>query len=402
MTAPHFSDASRRARLVARHHLGRTANDVLSATRDVVALHSSDPITPQLAMWARVEGFANEDLDTVLYEDRTLWRLHAMRRTLWIVAANEATLLDAAAGRKIAAAEHKRLRGWVEAAMPDEDPDEWIDMARQQVLGVLAGARGKRTTELLDALAILETKIKIGSKKHGQAVPVGARLLQVMAMDLEVVRTRPKGSWRGSHYRWDRTDSWFGDQKQVLEPVEDEAEARARLAARYLARFGPVEANDLKWWTGWTVPQTQEALAANDAVEVTMDRRGVGYVLPGHEEPDAPIDGQGIVTLLPGLDPTPMGWQERRFFLGRHAPTVFDTMGNIGPTVWIDGKIMGGWAVRDNGAVAVELLEDVEEEIVDKVMAEAKRLTDFLSGTQIIPRFSNVLEKRLRTDDEIV
>ncbi len=400
MTAPHFSDASRRARLVARHHLGRTASNVLEATRDVVALHSSDPLTPQLAMWARVVGFENEDLDTVLYEDRALWRLHAMRRTLWIVASNEAMLLHAAAGAKVAAAENKRLRGWLEAALPDENIEAWIDGARAKVLGRLAGGRGRRTSELVDEFSLLQTPLKIGSKKHPTTVPAGARMLQVMAMDMEIVRTRPKGSWRGSQYRWDRTDSWFGDQQQVLEPIEDEAEARARLAARYLARFGPVMASDLKWWTGWNVPQTQEALAANNAVEVTLDRKGIGYVLPGHEEPDAPFES-GAVTLLPGLDPTPMGWQERRFFLGRHAKSVFDATGNIGPTVWVDGKIIGAWAVRDNGIVAAEILEDVEDDVVDNVMKEAAELTSFLSGTQIVPRFSNMLEKRLRTEEII-
>ena len=77
-----FTDEDRRARLVARHHLARTASTVNDAVRDIVALHSSDPASPYLAGWARVDGFRSHDLDRELYEARTLWRLHAMRRTL--------------------------------------------------------------------------------------------------------------------------------------------------------------------------------------------------------------------------------------------------------------------------------------------------------------------------------
>ena len=41
--------------------------------------------------------------------------------------------------------------------------------------------------------------------------------------------------------------------------------------------------------------------------------------------------GAGSVALLPALDPTPMGYVERDWFLGPHAPALFDRSGNIGP-----------------------------------------------------------------------
>jgi hypothetical protein len=60
MTARHVPDAERRARLVARHHLAGTAAGPVQA---VAALHSTDPITPYLAVRARVPGFVTADLD---------------------------------------------------------------------------------------------------------------------------------------------------------------------------------------------------------------------------------------------------------------------------------------------------------------------------------------------------
>ena len=35
-----------------------------------------------------------------------------------------------------------------------------------------------------------------------------------------------------------------------------------------------------------------------------------------------------------------MGWRERVWYLGDHAKMLFDTNGNAGPTVWVDGRVM--------------------------------------------------------------
>ncbi len=65
------------------------------------------------------------------------------------------------------------------------------------------------------------------------------------------------------------------------------------------------------------------------------------------------------VALLPTLDTTPMGWVERAWFMGDHTKLLFDRNGNIGPTVWVDGRVVGGWAQTKSGEVVSRLLEDV-------------------------------------------
>ena len=78
-----------------------------------------------------------------------------------------------------------------------------------------------------------------------------------------------------------------------------------------------------------------------------------------------------FVTLLPGLDPTTMGWKERAWYLGDHRPRIFDTNGNGGPTVWVDGRIVGGWAQRKTGEVVFRLLEDIGAERAEQVAQQA-------------------------------
>ena len=85
------------------------------------------------------------------------------------------------------------------------------------------------------------------------------------------------------------------------------------------------------------------------------------------------------------------------WFLGEHQQALFDRNGNAGPTVWCNGRIVGGWAQRRDGTIAVELLEKVDSWASDKIAAEAKRLMAWLGDTRITPRFRTPLEKRLTT-----
>jgi hypothetical protein len=101
------------------------------------------------------------------------------------------------------------------------------------------------------------------------------------------------------------------------------------------------------------------------------------------------------VALLPALDPTAMGWAGRAWYLGEHGPALFDRSGNVGPTVWSDGRIVGGWAQRKDGEVVVRLLEDIGSQAVAAVEVEAERLTEQLGDTRITPRFRTPLEREL-------
>ena len=99
--------------------------------------------------------------------------------------------------------------------------------------------------------------------------------------------------------------------------------------------------------------------------------------------------------LLPGLDSTPMGWKVRDWFLGRHGAAIFDTNGNVGPTVWWDGRIVGAWGQRPDGTVVLRLVEDVGREAAVACEAAAAVLTAWLAGVRISPRFPTPLQKAL-------
>jgi hypothetical protein len=219
MTSPiPVPDAERRARLVARHHLGRTAARVTDAVQGVVALHSTDPATPFLGSWARVAHFTTADLDRALLEERSLWRLHAMRRTLFVVPAGQAPVFEAAAGRDVARRERRRLEAWLAAEPGVARVADFIADLERSILEALADGGERRTQELTAAVPGLATQVTLGSGKWSTRSPISSRILFLMAMDGRILRTRPAGSWRSSQYHWAAADQWFRGSVRPLEP----------------------------------------------------------------------------------------------------------------------------------------------------------------------------------------
>src|SRR5438093_1435720 len=104
----------RRARLVTRHRLGpNRAERPIGVARSLVALHSTDPVSVYLSVWARTTEFAPPDLEHALYEERSLVRVLGMRRTLFVVPRELVPVVYAACTRTIAASQRRRLEKFV-------------------------------------------------------------------------------------------------------------------------------------------------------------------------------------------------------------------------------------------------------------------------------------------------
>jgi hypothetical protein len=137
----------------------------------------------------------------------------------------------------------------------------------------------------------------------------------------------------------------------------------------------------------------RQALEDVGAVEVDLAEDGSGYVLADDTE-DLP-EPEAWVALLPSLDTTAMGWKEREWYLGDHYGRLFDRNGNAGPTVWVNGRVVGGWAQRPDGRVVHELFEDVGTEAKSVVETRRGELQDWLGDVTINPRFRSPHDKEL-------
>lgn len=386
-------DRERRARLAVRHglHPEHRASGPVAAAEAVVCLHATEAATVHLAVGARTRGTTPADVETALYEDRSLVKQLAMRRTLF---AFPRDLLPAALGVALSrlAPEQRRLiardaaRHGIAA-----DGDAWLDAAGAAVVDRLTGSPALPARALREELPELSGAITVNAdKRYGGTFNLAPRVLTWLGAEGRLTRGPNAGHWRLSKPAWTLLPDWLGESVAPL-PLDD---AYAQLVRRWLARFGPGTLEDVQWWLGATKGATRAALTAVGAVEVALERERTGWVLPDDLEPVAEVSPWAA--LLPTLDPTTMGWKHREAYLDpAHRELLFDSNGNGGSTAWWDGWIVGAWVQDDDGVVSVVECPgiDLGGEGRSALALEAQRLTAWLDGVRITNVYSSRLMK---------
>lgn len=379
-------DVERRRRAVgvlhrlAPAHRASTPEEVADS---LVALHSTDPASVYVAIVARTagDGAPVDAVDRALYDEQTIVRVLAMRRTMWAVP-SDAVPVVVGACPTVRRDERRRVTQALGEQGVAADPERYLDVLLADTLAALAELGEALPEELAATVPTLKQTIKLGGdSKWAAEVNLASRAVILLSADGRITRVRPRGSWTSTRHRYAVSCHAGGD------PV-DPADAQAALAARWLARFGPASVDpltDLKWWAGWTVGATKQALAAVDLDLAT--------------EPDLDDPGAGPwAALVPALDPSTMGWRDRSWYLDPDlVPQLFDRNGNAGPAIWWCGQVVGGWAHRPTGEVATRLLVDIGRDGEAAVEAEAERLQRWLdaAGAVVKPRFPTPLAREL-------
>ncbi|WP_134764906.1 winged helix DNA-binding domain-containing protein [Nocardioides sp. 1609] len=384
----HITDDERRRRLARRHALAPWSRVATAeaATRAMTVLHATEPATVYLSLAARVPGLTVADVDRALYDDRSLVKQLAMRRTLFVLPRDLLPAAWGSASARVAEAELRRMAKDVEKAGIAADGTAWVLDARAAVLGALAerpdGLTAVEVRELLPEVAV-KFEVTAGSVwNHG-------RVLTHLGLTADVVRGTNTQHWRLSRPRWTRMADWLGEAPAAPASVDD---GYAEIVGRWLRTFGPGTTDDVVWWLGGTKGAVRTAFARVGAVEVALDGGRTGWVLPDDVD-EEPAAEDHWAALLPVLDPTVMGWKERGFYLGEHGPHLFDRNGNAGTTAWVDGRIVGCWVQDDAGTVAVRLLEPVTSAARAALDAEAVRLTGWLDGQRVGTVYPSALMK---------
>ena len=374
MARPRISDEQRRTRLARRHAVApeHRVSDPVAAARAVVALHSTEAASVHLAVAARVDGATVADVDRVLYEERSLVKQLAMRRTLFAFPRDLIPAALGSASDRVAAALSSRISRAI------AEGDAWLGEACLAVEEVVSQAGALSNAEIREKVAMVRGQVKVGTGKWGQAVQVSPWVCTLLGLRGRLTRGAPVGDWPNPRARWQRLDDWLGGRVEPLEAREGYAE----LVQRWLDRFGPGTQDDIVWWLGATKGIVRTALADVAAAEVDLDDGQVGYLLPDDLRDEPAVEPWAA--LLPVLDATTMGWKSRGFYLDPdEVPYLFDTNGNAGTTAWWNGRIVGCWVQEPDGRVRVVARHALSREAVRALDTEAARLTDWLGGSRI-------------------
>jgi DNA glycosylase AlkZ-like len=376
--------------------------DVVQITRDVVALHATDPTAPCLSLWARTCNFQCQTLEDALYSRRELARVHCMRTTLHVVPSEDVPYFFQAYAKHRARVERDDAALLMLAGLCHEsEAGTRLKKLHHEVMSVLAQKGSCTVRKISQAVPDLEAKVRhsVGKPYEGE-FSIGSRLIPDMCTLGQLVRTRPGGTWRSNLYEYAVFSDWLpGIALKSVSPRQ----ARAWLVQRYLFAFGPATFDDVVWWTGFSKSQAKGALRALGSTVAEVSIEGLDNCLLLADDVqrlyDLALPDARSVFFLPGLDPYIMGYHDRRRFLTpEHHAKVFDRAGNAMPTVWANHRVVGAWGQRKDGSVVYGLFEPVGKKDEALLAREARRLESFLDGEYLAPRIQTPFTRALGKD----
>ena len=183
--------------------------------------------------------------------------------------------------------------------------------------------------------------------------------------------------------RYALASDWLGEER----PEIDEAAARAHLARRYLAAFGPASVEDLAAYVGrgrggLGVWRDAIAAAGDEVVDLRDEAGRVLFDLAAAPRPGGDADAPPRLlarwdSLLLSHAPKHRG----RVIAAEHRPAVFSRNADVRPSFLVDGFVAGTWDLRRaDGVARIELrpFARLPRTTRDALAAEADRVLSLL------------------------
>ncbi|WP_370947496.1 winged helix DNA-binding domain-containing protein [Amycolatopsis sp. cg5] len=309
--------ALNRATLERQLLLRRAKMSALEAIEHLGGLQAQAPFPPYYALWARLQGFKQEELARLLL-DREVVRIALMRGTVHLV-----TAADALAWRPLLQCIYDRdlERNTQHAAnLRGLDHDQLAKTARD-----LLTERPHSTPELGAALATHWPDRAPASLNHA------ARGL------LPLVQIPPRGIWgKSGQTTYATAEDWLG------RPLDTQA-TPAQLILRYLAAFGPATVQDVQAWAGIT---RLGEIAATLDLRKYLDEDGRELLdLPHATVPDP--DTPAPPRLLGPFDQTILSYADRtRIISDPYRKRMITQNGIVKGALLANGEVRGWWETK--------------------------------------------------------
>lgn len=185
------------------------------------------------------------------------------------------------------------------------------------------------------------------------------------------------GPRRGNQFTYALLDQRAGPDTNPMS-VED---AQTELVRRYLSARGPATVADLTTWSGLTVAQARQAIAALDAEVTTIEADGQAYLMLG--ELDVPAY-RPTAFLMPDYDEYGMGYKDRSAIGSPEQPFPVPPWNRV---MIVDGVIAGGWKrtlAPNSVMIKLDMLGIPAED--PRVVAAAETYASFLGRELVLER----------------
>ncbi len=365
MEKPTTSDVN--SFVLTKHYLAARAKDgdIGKVVDGVCGLPATASSTPYLSLFARMEGFRREDLESELYRKRSLGKIRCMRGTVHVLTkamlpfAHSATMGPWINRHDL----YTRLLGMSEAEY-------------RQIADRVLGALGK----LDSGWTAREAKETLGLECN---VPT---VLNMMCDEGLLIRGRPEGGWKSNLHTYHALGAYFPDVGLNGIP---EDRARTRLVSLYLESFGPATLTDIAWWTGLGKTEVRRVLGQLGSSVIACDVDGHdSELLMSACQQEAFANGKqsNVVNLLPFQDPYLVGYKERERYLDpEHREWIFDRSGNATSSILVNGRVVGVWDMQEKPepVMKIMLLSSVERGFLRKIRESAVAMGRFVTDDDV-------------------
>ena len=331
------------AALAARQMLiERAPLEPAEAIRRLTPLQAQDPPAPYVALAARVNGFAREDLEAAI-EAGEVVKTTINRMTLHLVSATDHPAFHQLTRQARMRAWHKTYPHLDERAVTAE-LGEWLREPRSN-------------DEIRERVREYE-----GVADDPWSAVLFARTLLALA------QVPPAGFWRER-----RRPRFVLDPR----PLPDPADAATLVLERYLAAFGPASRRDIASWSG--VAQ-RDFVAALQCVQTVSYRDEHGIELL--DLPDAPLPPAATklpVRFLSRWDQALLAYADRERIIPLDLRPLKLTLSGD-QTVTVNGRVAASWLLqRSAHAVTVQITPHVaiRRAARAEIRAEAERTARF-------------------------
>ena len=340
----------------------------------------------QMSLWARVKGVGVRDVDFAIWNNHSLVRAWAMRRTMFLLPSNQLAVFVRGTTRR--AAYHFRH------ALSRGGSQEKLDKLLDAVLEALPEPRTRsQLAESLSKTYGYKLKSKPGGgwgiKRPVPWVQVGKTLLPVGWL-LHVIAARDvivSGPGDGNEATYVRADKWVPQWKDM--PVE---KAERELLVRYLRAFEPSTLQDFALWAGMYVRDAKPIWQAEEENLVEVDVEGwkasvLKSDLSSLEQAELE---DPVVRLLPYFDSFLLGHKSHKNIVDQNShKKVYRDQGWVSPVVLVDGRAQGVWNYQQNKnnlTVQVTPFSKVSSTVATRIKEEASDLGRFLecSGVKTV------------------